>query len=224
MDSSRKIMKIAIIGGTGKEGRGLAYRWAQAGHHILIGSRMREKAQSAVEDLKTLLPEGSLLEALENSAAVEKCDIAVLTVPYSAHRETLDLLKENLKGKILIDVTVPLNPTKVTRVSMPKEGSAAQEAQAILGEDTSVVAAFQNISYENLMKNSPLDCDVLVCGSGKEARQIVLSLVEDAGLIGWDAGVINNAVVVEGLTSILIGLNIQHKVYSAGIRITGIDR
>lgn len=224
MDNSKNSMIIAIIGGTGKEGKGLAYRWAQAGHQIIIGSRSLEKAATAAAELKELLPEDCSIEGRENSLAVENCEIAVITVPYSAHRDTLELLKDSLKGKILIDVTVPLNPGKVTRVSMPKEGSAAQEAQAILGKETNVVAAFQNISYENLMQNTPLECDVLVCGSGKEARQKVLGLVKDAGLIGWDAGVIDNAVVVEGMTSILIGLNIQFKVHSAGIRITGIEK
>jgi hypothetical protein len=224
MEVIKNAMKIAIIGGTGKEGKGLAFRWAKAGHHVIIGSRTLEKAQTAAGELMSLLPFDIHLEAMENDAAVKECDLAVITVPYTAHKATLELLKPHLKGKILIDVTVPLNPPKVTRVSMPPEGSAAQEAQSILGEDTRVVAAFQNISYENLMKDEAPMCDVLVCGNGKEARQIVLGLVADAGLIGWDAGVIENAVVVEGLASILIGLNIQHKVHSTGIRITGIEK
>jgi len=132
-------------------------------------------------------------------------------------------LKEALQGKLLIDVAVPLNPPKVTRVSMPPEGSAAQQAQSILGEGVQVVAAFQNISYEHLLKDEQVACDVLVCGTGKDARQTVINLARDAGLTAWDAGVIENAVVVEGLTSVLIGLNIQHKVGSAGIKITGIS-
>jgi len=145
-------------------------------------------------------------------------------VPYSAHRQTLEVLKPYLLDKLVIDVTVPLKPPKVTRVSMPPEGSAAQEAQAILGEEAHVVAAFQNISHERLLSQDEIECDVLVCGKGKEARQIVLGLVADVGLIGWDAGPIENAVVIEGMTSILIGLNIQHKVSSSGVRITGITK
>jgi hypothetical protein len=214
---------IGIIGGTGKEGKGLAYRWAKAGHRVLIGSRSEEKALAAAADLAALLPSEARVQGLGNLAAVQQCDIAVLTVPFAAHAETLLGLKEALQGKILIDVAVPLNPPKVTRVSMPPEGSAAQQAQSILGEGVQVVAAFQNISYEHLLKDEPVACDVLVCGTGKEARQTVINLARDAGLTAWDAGVIENAVVVEGLTSVLIGLNIQHKVGSAGIKITGIS-
>jgi len=214
---------IGIIGGTGKEGKGLAYRWAKAGHKVLIGSRSEEKALAAAADLAALLPSEARVQGLGNLAAVQQCDIAVLTVPFAAHAETLHGLKEALQGKLLIDVAVPLNPPKVTRVSMPPEGSAAQQAQSILGEGVQVVAAFQNISYEHLLKDEPVACDVLVCGTGKDARQTVINLARDAGLTAWDAGVIENAVVVEGLTSVLIGLNIQHKVGSAGIKITGIS-
>ena len=214
---------IGIIGGTGKEGKGLAYRWAKAGHRVLIGSRSEEKALAAAADLAALLPSEARVQGLGNLAAVQQCDIAVLTVPFAAHAETLLGLKEALQGKLLIDVAVPLNPPKVTRVSMPPEGSAAQQAQSILGEGVQVVAAFQNISYEHLLKDEPVACDVLVCGTGKDARQTVINLARDAGLTAWDAGVIENAVVVEGLTSVLIGLNIQHKVGSAGIKITGIS-
>ena len=214
---------IGIIGGTGKEGKGLAYRWAKAGHKVLIGSRSEEKALAAAADLAALLPSEARVQGLGNLAAVQQCDIAVLTVPFAAHAETLLGLKEALQGKLLIDVAVPLNPPKVTRVSMPPEGSAAQQAQSILGEGVQVVAAFQNISYEHLLKDEPVACDVLVCGTGKDARLTVINLARDAGLTAWDAGVIENAVVVEGLTSVLIGLNIQHKVGSAGIKITGIS-
>jgi len=214
---------IGIIGGTGKEGKGLAYRWAKAGHKVLIGSRSEEKALAAAADLAALLPGDARVQGLGNLAAVQQCDIAVLTAPFAAHAETLLGLKEALQGKILIDVAVPLNPPKVTRVSMPPEGSAAQQAQSILGEGVQVVAAFQNISYEHLLKDEQVACDVLVCGTGKDARQTVINLARDAGLTAWDAGVIENAVVVEGLTSVLIGLNIQHKVGSAGIKITGIS-
>ncbi|HOE35005.1 MAG: NADPH-dependent F420 reductase [Chloroflexi bacterium] len=213
---------IGIIGGTGREGKGLAYRWAKAGHQVIIGSRSEEKALAAAADLAAMLPQDAKILGMTNAEAVARCDIAVLTVPFSAHAETLTALKDLLKGKILIDVTVPLNPAKVTRVSMPPEGSAAQQAQKILGEEVQVVAAFQNIAYEHLLNDEKVECDVLVCGTGKEARRTVIGLVQDVGLTGWDAGVIENAVVLEGLTSILIGLNIQHKVSSAGIKITGI--
>ena len=222
-EGTKHFYRIGIVGGTGKEGKGLAYRWVLAGHEVIIGSRQYEKAQKAVETVKELLGEESeLLKGMENRDAVEACDIAVITVPYAAHRSTLEDLKDVLDGKIVIDVVVPIVPPKVTKVQMPPAGSAAQEAQQILGENCNVVDAFQNISHERLMGKGEVDCDVLVCGKGKAAREVVLGLVADTGLKGWDAGPIENAVVVEGLTSLLIGLNIQHHVHASGIRITGI--
>lgn len=224
MDTNeKKTYKIGIVGGTGNEGKGLAYRWVQAGHEVIIGSRQFSKAQKAVEDVLALLEEKQVpLKGMENREAVEACDIAVITVPYAAHRPTLEDLKDVLDGKIVIDVVVPIVPPKVTKVQMPAAGSAAQEAQAILGDNCQVVDAFQNISHERLTGDGDVDCDVLVCGKTKAARQVVLGLVADTGLKGWDAGPIENAVVVEGLTSILIGLNIQYHVHASGIRITGI--
>jgi NADPH-dependent F420 reductase len=145
-------------------------------------------------------------------------------VPFSAHEITLKTIKENTQGKVFIDVTVPLVPPKVTRVQMPPAGSALMQAKQILGENVRVSSAFQNVSHELLFKDQEIECDVLVCGEGKEVRTLVLDLVRDAGMLGWDAGPIENSVVVEGLTSVLIGLNIKHKVHSAGIRITGIPR
>ncbi|GAP06358.1 reduced coenzyme F420:NADP oxidoreductase [Anaerolinea thermolimosa] len=221
-----KSFSIGIIGGTGKEGKGLAYRWAKAGYTIYLGSRVREKAEQVASDLNTLFQgklAGTIL-GMENREAAQKADIVVLTVPYSAHRETLMELKEVISGKILIDVTVPLVPPKVTRVQMPPEGSAAQAAQMILGSNVQVVSAFQNISYEHLLRDEQIDCDVLICGGSKAAKQAVLELVRAAGLHGWDAGPIENSMVVEGLTSILIGINKQFGTQSAGIRITGVPR
>jgi len=224
MDNEKKSLTIGIVGGTGKEGKGLAYRWVQAGHEVIIGSRQFEKAQKAVDAVNDLL--GGTAENLcgmENQGAVAACDIAVITVPFSAHRSTLEDLKDELQGKIVVDVVVPIVPPKVTKVQMPPAGSAALEAQEILGESCSVVDAFQNISHERLLGEGNVDCDVLVAGKGKAAREVVLGLVADTGLKGWDAGPIENTVVVEGLTSILIGLNIQHHVHASGIRITGIS-
>lgn len=217
------IRTIGVIGGTGKEGKGLAFRWAKAGYQIMIGSRTLEKAANAAEELTALLGPGKVV-GCENSYAAQTADLLVLTVPFSAHKDTLLGLKEALKGKILIDVTVPLVPPKVTKVQMPPAGSAAQEAQEILGAEVQVVAAFQNISYEHLLHDEDVECDVLVSGGSKTARGVVLQLVKAAGLTGWDAGPIENSVVAEGLTSILIGLNKQFGVQSAGIRLTGIPR
>ncbi len=214
---------IGIIGGTGREGRGLGYRWAKAGHKIIIGSRSEEKALAAVEELKARLHGEGDVSGTTNDKAVRACDIAVLTVPFAALRSTLEGLKDELQGKIMIDVVVPLVPPKVTRVQMPAEGSAAQQAQSILGDDVKVVAAFQTISFEHLLADEEIECDVLVAGGNQAAREVVIGLAKDIGLKAWDAGVIQNAVVVEGLTSILIGLNLKYKVPSSGIRITGIN-
>ena len=222
MTTEQTLPALAVLGGTGKEGKGLAYRWAKAGYRVIIGSRTSEKAESAAADLNEILGK-EIVSGLENAEAAKKADILVLTVPYSAHRSTLESVKEAAQGKILVDVTVPLVPPKVTKVQMPEAGSAAQEAQEILGEHVNVVAAFQNISHEHLFDERPINCDVLVTGKGKAARLEVLKLVEAAGMKGWDAGVIENTAVVEGLTSLLIYINQQNKVKSAGIKITGVD-
>ena len=214
---------IAVLGGTGKEGKGLAFRWAKAGYKVTIGSRDIEKARTAAAELNQLLGSNAV-EGQDNLTAAQKASLVVLTVPYSAHRTTLETVKDVLQGKILVDVTVPLVPPKVTRVQMPSAGSAAQEAKEILGEGVEVVDAFQSISYEHLMFGDEVPCDVLVTGSSKEARTQVINLVEAAGLTGWDAGPIENSVVVEGLTSLLIYINKQYGSTHAGIKITGVHK
>ena len=224
MTDSSILLTIAVLGGTGKEGKGLAYRWAKAGYRVLIGSRAEEKAISAAAEIVGLLDGASSTVGMSNLEAAKQANIVVLTVPYAAHRATLESVKDVLKGKILIDVTVPLVPPKVTKVQMPAAGSAAQEAKQIVGDDVEVVAAFQNISYEHLMGEGVAECDVLVTGSSKDARGEALKLVEAAGLNGWDAGPIENSVVVEGLTSVLININKQYGSTHAGIRITGVAK
>jgi NADPH-dependent F420 reductase len=213
---------LAMLGGTGKEGKGLGYRLAKAGYRILIGSRSLEKAQAVAEELKQQVGPDSRIEGLTNLEAAQAGNIAILTVPYSAHRETLESLKDALQGKILIDVTVPLVPPKTTKVQMPPAGSAAQEAHEILGENVMVTAAFQNISHQYLFEPGDTGCDVLVTGTGKEAREETLKIVAAAELKGWDAGPIENSVVVEGLTSVLLGINRLHGTKRAGIKITGV--
>ena len=213
---------LAILGGTGKEGKGLAYRLAKAGYVILIGSRSAEKAQAAATELTQRVGSSVTIHGMTNLEASQAAAIALLTVPYSAHHETLETVKEALQGKILVDVAVPLVPPRLSKVQMPPAGSAAQEAQQILGENVQVAAAFQNISHEYLLKDEDVGCDVLVTGTGKETRDQVLALVAAAGLIGWDAGPIENSVVVEGLTSVLIGINKRYGSTHAGIRITGV--
>jgi NADPH-dependent F420 reductase len=218
------LLTIAVLGGTGKEGKGLAYRWAKAGYRVLIGSRYSEKAVKVASEIMELLEGESSIVGATNLEAAQQADIVVVTVPYAGHRELLESMKEALAGKLVVDTTVPLVPPKVSKVQMPAAGSAAQEAREILGESVEVVAAFQNISYEHLLNDEDIDCDVLVTGSSKKARQEALTLVEAAGLIGWDAGPIENSVVVEGLTSVLININRQYGSTHAGIRITGAQR
>ncbi|KXK15349.1 MAG: F420-dependent NADPH reductase [Chloroflexi bacterium OLB14] len=221
MKENHLLLSIAVLGGTGKQGKGLAYRWALAGYHVLIGSRDEESAKNTANELSQMLGEGVSISGRTNSQSAKEADIVVLSVPYSAHRSTLESVKENLSGKILIDVTVPLVPPKVSKVQMPSAGSAAQEAKEIVGDGVEVCAAFQNISYEHLMSDDAVNCDVLVTGTSKEAREETLKLVQAAGLIGWDAGPIENSVVIEGMTSVLIGINKKYGSTHAGIKITG---
>jgi len=213
-------MTIAVLGGTGKEGKGLAYRWARAGYRVLIGSRTPEKAITAASELMEMLEGASSLVGVSNREAAQLADIVVLSVPYAAHRETLESVKDVLSGKILIDVTAPLASPK-SKVQLPPAGSAAQEAREIVGEGVQVVSAFQNVPYEHLLKDEEVDCDVLVTGTSKEARAEVLKLVEAASLNGWDAGPIENSVVAEGLASVLININKRYGSTHSGIRITG---
>lgn len=196
-------------------------RWAHAGHDVIIGSRDAEKARRVAEELNLALGDGRISGA-DNVSAAREADVVVLSVPYAAHKDTLTSVKDAVQGKVVVDVTVPINPNDFTRVSVPPGGSASKEAQAILGEGARVVTAFQNISATHLKKlDAVIDCDVLVCGDDDDAKRIGMQLVTDAGMKAWDAGPLDNAVVVEGLTPILLGINKRHKVKGAGIRITG---
>jgi NADPH-dependent F420 reductase len=220
MEKMPLLMTIAVLGGTGKQGKGLAYRWARAGYKVLIGSRSSERAVSAASEIMELLEGNSSLVGTSNLEAAQLADIVVLTVPYAAHAETLENVKDALKGKMLIDVTVPLGKPK-NKVQLPAGGSATLEAKSILGDEVQVVAAFQNISPEYFMSDEDIDCEVLVTGSGKETRLEAIKLVEAAGFTAWDAGPIENSIVIEGLTSVLININKQYGSTHAGIKITG---
>lgn len=217
---------LAILGGTGDLGTGLARRWAQAGYQVIIGSRTQEKAEAAVADLQEVMAERGLeqvqVSAMENLAAAEAADIVTLTVPFSHQASTLELVKPAVQGKIVIDVTVPLVPPKVARVQLPEQGSAGQIAQDILGEEVSVVSAFQNVAAAHLQEGRGIECDVLVCGNKKVAREAVITLVEAAGMRGFHAGMIANAAAAEALTSVLITINKQYGCH-AGIQISGLD-
>lgn len=216
---------LAILGGTGDLGTGLARRWAQAGYEVIIGSRTLEKAEAAVADLREVMAERGVSEvsvqAMSNADAAAAAGIVTLTVPFSHQVSTLESVRDALQGKILIDVTVPLVPPRVARVQLPPEGSAGQIAQELLGEEVAVVSAFQNVAAAHLQEGKGVECDVLVSGNKKEARQEVIKLVEAAGMRGFHAGMINNAAAAEALTSVLIAINKQYNCH-AGIKISGL--
>jgi hypothetical protein len=215
-------VKIAIVGGTGEQGPGLALRWALAGEEVIIGSRSQERAEKVAAELNAELGQ-PLIRGMENSQAADTAEVVVLTVPYTAHVSTLESVKAHVQGKIFIDVSVPLDPDNPRRMKMPPAGSATEEAQALFGPQTKVVAAFQNVSAHLLHDpHHAIDCDVLVCGNDVEAKKTVMGLVAKMGLRAYDVGPAESARVVEGMTSILIRLNIRHKSKSAGVRITGL--
>ena len=211
---------IAILGGTGDLGTGLAIRWSKAGYKIIIGSRTKEKAVKAVTSLKKVNPNVAA-DAMINEDAAKIGDIVVLTVPASHQLSTLEGVKQYLTGKILIDVTVPLVPPKVGTVQLPAEGSAGKRAQDLLGDRVMVVTAFQNIAAHLLQEDIDIECDVLVSGNKKKAREKVIKLAKEAGMNGFHAGPIENSAAAEALTSILIQINRRHNISHSGIKIVG---
>ena len=219
-DAANTIKSIAILGGTGDLGGGLARQWSRAGYQILIGSRTEEKGKAAAEDLLAEFPDLNVT-GHENLTAATAADLVVLTVPFAHQISTLESVKSGLVGKVLIDVTVPLMPPKVGTVQMPEAGCAAVMAQACVGDDVSVVSAFQNVGAMHLQEDHAIECDVLVTGNKKAARDTVISLIEALGLRGWHAGPLANAAAAEALTSVLISINRHHKINGAGIVITG---
>lgn len=215
-------MKIAILGGTGDEGSGLAFRWAAVGHDVVIGSRAAEKALRVAAELNAEL-DGVTIAGADNLAAAEAAELVVLSVPYSAQEKTLAGVLPALAGKILLTVVVPVGKPAARVWRLPSGMSAAEEAQAQVGDDVRVVAAFQNISAHHLMDlDHAIDCDVLICGQKAADKDIVAQLCAGAGMRGVNAGSLPNASVVEGFTSVLIGINIRYGVKDSGIRITGL--
>jgi hypothetical protein len=195
-----------------------------AGEEVIIGSRAKEKAEKVAAELNAELGQTKIL-GMDNVQAAAAADISVLTVPYSAHLPTLESVKAQVQGKIFVDVSVPLDPENPRKMKMPAAGSATEEAQAFFGEGTKVVAAFQNVAAHLLRDpKHAIDCDILVCGNDVEAKKVVMGLVSKMGMHPYDVGPAENARVVEGLTSMLIRLNIKHKVKGAGIHLTGLPR
>jgi NADPH-dependent F420 reductase len=213
------IRNIAVIGGTGQLGAAIARRLAKAGKSIIIGSRDPVKAEAAARQLGAEL--GCEVAFGGNVAAADAAEVVILTVPFASQRTTLEDIRASVAGKIVVDTTVPLMPPKVMRVQLPPEGSAAQRAQDILGETVRVVSAFHNVAAHKLITDALVDCDVLVFGDDKSAREAVVSLVDACGLRGLHGGVLANSAAAEALTSVLIFLNKNYSVDGAGVRITG---
>ena len=211
---------IAILGGTGALGSGLALRWANTGHQVTIGSRDGARAEEVAAKLSQKVSRKIIGKSNEQAAA--DAELLVITVPYASHATTIDSVRSHLMGKILIDVTVPLKPPKVRTVQLPEGGSVAKALQENLGDSVRVVSAFQNVAATHLADlDHDIDCDVLVCGNDKEARNEVVELANDAGMKAWHGGRIDNSAVAEALTSLLIFINGNYKIDGAGIRITG---
>lgn len=215
---------IAVLGGTGNLGLGLARRWALAGEEVVIGSRTAEKAVAAADNVRglcTLRKTDAKVSGTDNVSATRAASIVVLTVPFAHQASTLAEVRPALQGKILVDTTVPLVPPKVARVQLPPEGSAGRIAQRTVGPDVQVVTAFHNVAAQHLHADQEPDCDVLVFGDSREAREIVIGLARAAGMRALHGGSLDNSIAAEALTSALIFMNKLYGCHS-GIRITGI--
>ena len=219
---------IAVLGGTGPEGSGLALRWAQAGETVIIGSRDAQRAQAAADTIKQRVGSAAAISGTENVAACAAADLLVLTIPFEGHATVLKHLKPALRpGSIVVDATVPLAASVGGRASRTLgvwQGSAAQETAELVPPGVLVVAAFQNVGAEMLHADGPVDCDVVVCSDDAEAGRTVRSLASRiSGVRAIDGGKLENARILEQVTALLVGMNIRHKGHS-GIRITGLPR
>lgn len=217
---------IAVVGGTGAEGFGLASRWVRAGETVIIGSRDAVRAQEAAAKIKQQAGPSAKISGETNAAACAASDLIVLTIPFEVHAATVTQLKLSIRtGTIVVDATVPLASSvggRATRTLTVWQGSAAQQTAELLGIGVPVVAAFHNTSAEVLKGDQAVDCDVIVCGDNKDANQVVRKLAAKIpGVRAIDGGKLENARIVEQITALLIGMNIRHKGHS-GIRITGL--
>lgn len=207
--------KIAVIGGTGKLGAALARRWSKSGLDVVIGSRSPESACAKAAEL------GFGLSGASNADAAASADIVVITVPFAAQESTLAEIAAYVRGKLVVDTTVPLVPPKVMRVQLPAHGSAAARAQALLGDGVSVTSAFHSVAAHKVATDEDVDCDVLVFGDDKDVRGTVIELARHASLRGLHGGPLVNSAAAEALTSVLIFMNRAYGLDGAGIRITG---
>ncbi|MGC0775353.1 MAG: NADPH-dependent F420 reductase [Candidatus Acidiferrum sp.] len=219
--------RVGILGGTGPEGSGLAYRWARAGEAIVIGSRDQQRAAETAAQLGARIGISAKIEGADNATVASQCDVVVLTVPFSGCAALLKQLKNSWKpGTVVIDTTVPLAASvggAATRMLGVWQGSAAEQTKELLPAGVSVAAAFQNLGAELLSKDESVDCDILVCSDDEKAKQIASELAEKIpGARALNGGKLENARIVESLTALLVGINIRYKVHSAGIRFTGL--
>ncbi|HEY5827312.1 MAG: NADPH-dependent F420 reductase [Hyphomicrobiaceae bacterium] len=212
---------LAIVGGTGTLGSGLARRLAAAGYAVILGSRSADKAAEAARALPTAAG-GPAPRGMSNADAAKAADVVIITVPWETQAKILDEIAPHVTAKLVVDTTVPLVPPRVARVQLPPEHSAALTAQKRLGASVRMVSAFHNVAGHKLQTDEPIDCDVLIFGDDPKDRAIVADLAKAAGLRGVHAGPLANSVAAEALTSVLIGINRNYKVDGAGIRITGI--
>lgn len=210
-----------MIGGTGKLGKALAGRLVRAGYSVIIGSRDSDKANNTALEIRSLCSQGTVA-GTDLRTAASTAEIVILSIPFAAHYDTITELAPSLEGKLIIDVVVPLEPKARSIYTAPKFGSAALEARHILGRDARIVDAFQHIGAEHFYTSSNPDMDVLVCGSPVDARIEVLALVDQLGFHGVDAGPIENSVIIEGLTPLLIHMNKTYKKTGLGIKIQGL--
>lgn len=220
---------IAIVGGTGPLGLGLASRWARAGETIVIGSRDAARAQAAADEIRSHSEADIQISGAANADAVAAAGVVMLTVPFEGQAALLKDLKSSFRpGTVVIDATVPLAASvggRATRTLGVWQGSAAQQARELLPEHVKVAAAFHSVSAELLKGGAAIDCDVLVCTDDAQAREVASELAEKLpGVRAVNAGALENARIVEQLTALLITLNIRHKVHSAGLRITGLPK
>ena len=214
----KKIQTIGVLGGSGALGSGLSYRLGKAGYQVVIGSRNPGKASEKVNEINQRLKQEKI-SIESNYLAAEKSDLVILAVPFSNHGVILEEIAPVVQNKIVLDTTVPLVPPKVARVQLPEYGSVAKKTQELLGKEVRVVSAFQNVAASHLVEDDALTGEILVFGNNKDAREIIIGLIQEIGMKGWHAGSIDNSVVAESMTSVLIFMNKFYKMEGAGINI-----
>ena len=214
----KKIQTIGVLGGSGALGSGLSYRLGKAGYQVVIGSRNPGKASEKVNEINLRLKQEKI-SIESNYLAAEKSELVILAVPFSNHRVIVEEIAMVVQNKIVLDTTVPLVPPKVARVQLPEYGSVAKKTQQLLGKEVRVVSAFQNVAASHLDGDDALAGEILVFGNNKDARETIIGLIQEIGMKGWHAGSIDNSVVAESMTSVLIFMNKFYNMEGAGINI-----